>query len=177
MHRTIEITIPPKHTDTLVGELEDLENVLGLSVQRGASIKPKGDIVTVQALNRGADDVLRRVQEAQARGISVSVATSALSSIIDKEHQQQIKDDFDQELWEEMETGLRHQSHDTSNFLLLMALGGAIAAAVHLDQVAHDGQPESETAIFSGGRAVSLAEAVEDMGQELLADPVAAFLD
>jgi hypothetical protein len=129
MHRTIEITIPPQHTDALVGELEHLEDVLGLSVQRGASVKPKGDVVTVQALNRGADDVLRRVQEAQARGVPISVATGALSSIIDKEHRRRIKDDVDEELWEEMETGLRHQSHLTSNFLLLMALGGAVAAA------------------------------------------------
>jgi uncharacterized membrane protein len=132
MHRMIEITIQPEHTDSLINELEHLEGVLGLSVQRGASVKPPGDVVTAQVLNRGSDDVLRRVQEAQARGVRASVATGMLASIIDKEHWRQIKDDVDEELWEEMETGLRHYSHVTSNFLLLMALGGAIAAAGHV---------------------------------------------
>lgn len=32
-------------------------------------------------------------------------------------------------LWEELETGLRHQGRITSNYLLLMAVGGIIAAA------------------------------------------------
>ena len=53
MHRTIEITVPPAHTDTLVHELEQLEHVINLSVVRGASIKPPGDVLTVHVLNRG----------------------------------------------------------------------------------------------------------------------------
>lgn len=36
---------------------------------------------------------------------------------------------MDEALWEEMETGLRHQGRVTANFLTLMALGGAVAAA------------------------------------------------
>ena len=129
MHRAIEITIPFDHTDTLVEELKSLEHVIGLSVLRGASVKPEGDILVVNVLNRGADEVMRRVQRAQdERQASVSVVTAELASIIDPPNQQRIKDDIDEELWEEMETGLRHQSHLTSNFLLLMALGGAIAS-------------------------------------------------
>ncbi|MEJ7709201.1 MAG: hypothetical protein WKF84_04910 [Pyrinomonadaceae bacterium] len=43
MHRTIEITTATQDTEALLRELEALKEVTGLSVSRGASIKPKGD--------------------------------------------------------------------------------------------------------------------------------------
>jgi hypothetical protein len=59
LHRTIEISVPPSHTDELVDKLGKLDQVVSLSVVRGASVKPEGDVLTVHALNRGADEVLR----------------------------------------------------------------------------------------------------------------------
>ena len=35
MRRTIEITVPPASTNTVLEELEQLEHVIGLSVERG----------------------------------------------------------------------------------------------------------------------------------------------
>jgi hypothetical protein len=130
MHRAIEITVSPQHTARLVDELKGQQDVIELSVLKGASVKPEGDIVLVKVLNRGSDEVLRSVQRAQdERGATVSVATSELASLIDPARKDQIKSDVDEELWEEMETGLLHQSRVTSNYLILMATGGAIAAA------------------------------------------------
>src|SRR3712207_3985003 len=121
MHRSIEITVAPGHADELIEQLRRLDDVLGLAVRRGASVKPPGDVLTVQALNRGADEVLRRVQDLHRRGVPVSVATSSLDALIDPAHRARIFQDVDQELWEEMETGLRHQCHVTANYLSLMA--------------------------------------------------------
>lgn len=137
MHRAIEITVSPQHTDGLVEELKGQPDVLELSVLKGASVKPEGDVVIVKALNRGADDVLRSAQRAQhVRGATVSVATSELASLIDPAHKDRIKDDVDEELWEEMETGLLHQSRVTSNYLILMATGGAVAATALVSELA-----------------------------------------
>ena len=47
----------------------------------------------------------------------------------DPGHQSAIDNDVDEALWEELETGLRHQGQVTANFLALMALGGLIAGA------------------------------------------------
>ena len=127
MHRTIELTTPPSYTDELVDELGKLDGVISLSVVRGASVKPEGDVLTVHALNRGADEVLRFAEAASEHG-RVSVSTGELSSLVDPAHQQVVAEDVDEALWEEVETGLRHQSRMTANYLLLMALGGAIAA-------------------------------------------------
>ncbi len=126
MHRTIELTVPSAATPTVLQQLEDLEHVIGLSVERGASIKPPGDVVTVHTLNRGADDVLKVAEQARRHG-PVSVVTAELASIVDPEHEHEVSNDVDEGIWEEMEIGLRHQGRVTSNYLALMALGGSIA--------------------------------------------------
>lgn len=133
MHRTIEITAPPSYTDELIYELERLEQVINLSVVRGASVKPPGDVLTVHALNRGADEVLRLAEAARKRG-QVSVSTAELASIVDPEHERKVANDIDEALWEEVETGLRHQSQITVNYLILMALGGVVAATGFVDE-------------------------------------------
>ena len=127
MHRTIEVTFSPDCPDIALKELEDLDHVVGLSVQRQASVKPPGDVVTVHVLNRGADDVLRVAESARDHG-DVSVVTSEVASIVDPRHADAVSNDVDEALWEEVESGLRHQGRVTPNYLTLMALGGAIAA-------------------------------------------------
>ncbi len=126
MHRTVEITTATHDTELLLRELEPLKEVTGLSVSHGASIKTKGDVITVHVLNRGADEVLKRARE--HGGERVSIVTAELTSIIDKQHEEAVDRDVDEAVWEEMETGLRHQGRVTANFIALMALGGAIAA-------------------------------------------------
>lgn len=124
MHRTITISVPPHATPALLDGLHAETHVLGLSVAYGASLRPVGDVITVHVLNRGADQVLRLVR---ASGPDFSVVTAETSSIIDPQHDAQVEDDVDEAVWEELETGLRHQGRVTPNFLALMALGGVIA--------------------------------------------------
>ncbi len=48
---------------------------------------------------------------------------------------------------------------------------------MQLHDVANDGEPEPEPAVLPGGRAVGLAEALEDDGQKLRCDAVSVVLD
>lgn len=128
MHRTREIAAGAGASAALVAALERQEHVVGLLVHRGASIVPPGDLVVAHVLNRGADAVMRAVAEAGRHG-PVSAATAELACLVDPGKQDAIGRDVDEALWEEMETGLRHQGRVTANFLALMALGGAVAAA------------------------------------------------
>lgn len=61
MHRTIEVTIPSLETDSFMAEMNGNGHIVGLTLVRGASVKPAGDVVTVHVLNRGTDDALRAV--------------------------------------------------------------------------------------------------------------------
>ena len=125
MHRTIEITAAPQLTDALLGELARLDHVIGLSVQRDASIKPPGDAIMVHVLNRGADQVMDIAGQAVVRGGSVALAEG--TALVDLASQHRIDHDVDEATWEEAETGLRHQGAITVNFLALMAFGGVVA--------------------------------------------------
>lgn len=67
MHRTNEIALAAEGTDRLLAELEATRHLICKSVQRAASIRAVGNIVVVQAMNRGADAVMRAVAEAKAK--------------------------------------------------------------------------------------------------------------
>ena len=127
MHRTIEISSPASYTDELLGKLEDLEQVISLTVVREGSVKPPGDVLTVHVLNYGADEVMRLADAGREHG-QVSISTGELTSIVDPEHERKVANDVDEALWEEVETGLRHQSRIAANYLALMALGGMVGA-------------------------------------------------
>jgi hypothetical protein len=119
---------PPSITETLQAQLVALDEVIGLSVQLGAAKKPVGDVLTVHVLNRGADEVLRRARAAVADPRDLSIVTSEATSFISPADHHAVDDDRDEAIWEEMESGLRHQGRITSNYLLLMGLGGIICA-------------------------------------------------
>lgn len=136
MHRTIEVAVPSVKSPAIQQALEQQKHVIGLNVNRGSSIKPPGDVFQIHVLNKGADDVLKLMQTHLADD-SFSIITSEVASINDPEHQYEIDHDSDEALWEEMETGLRHNGRLTSNFLWLMALGGVIAAMGFVSEV-HD---------------------------------------
>src|SRR5918911_259646 len=89
VHTEIEIIVNPSYTDELIHGLEQMEEVISLSVVRETSIKPPGDVLTVHTLNRGVDDVLRMVDAAREQG-QVSVSTSELTSLIDPEHERKV---------------------------------------------------------------------------------------
>lgn len=128
MHRTIQISLSSSATDQLLKELNALDGVIGLAVFSGASMKPEGDIVSVQVLNHTTDEVMRSVQRAHENGAQVSVSTAEIASLSDPQHADDVEYDVDEASWEEMETGLRHQARITANYLALMFLGGAVAA-------------------------------------------------
>lgn len=127
MHRTINIALPSDDAQSLADELARLETVVGVSLSKGVSIKPPGDVITVDVLNKGADDVLKLVRAASEK-YELSITTHEAASFIDPKKSEIIEDDVDEAIWEEMETGLRHQGRIGRNYLYLMALGGAIGA-------------------------------------------------
>jgi len=130
MHRRITIQGDGAAVSTLADALAPLAGVIGLTHQRGASITPPGDVLEVAVLNSCADEVLRRAGPAQRDAdhpLVISIAEC--KAIIDRRHQSAIDHDADEALWEEMESDLRNHGRLSANYLVLMALGGVIAAS------------------------------------------------
>jgi hypothetical protein len=128
MHHQIDVTVPAAATDEVIEELEDHDGVLALTLQRGGSVKPEGDVLSLHVLNRSIDSVLAAVDRAREHG-PVTVGTVRIESMVATGAQGAIEDDADESPWEEFERTLRHHGRMSVNYLALMALGGAIAVA------------------------------------------------
>jgi hypothetical protein len=127
MHHSFQVAVRPGHTDDFIVGLDQIDEVISVAVWRGASHKPIGDIVCVHALNRGADRVLDLIERAAGHG-GVSASSSVVESLIDPAQARDVAADTDETIWEDAETQLRHHSQLSPNFLLTMAMGGAIAS-------------------------------------------------
>jgi hypothetical protein len=128
VHHQIDMTVPDEATDELVKALEDHDGVLAVTLQRGGSVKPAGDVLSVHVLNRSIDSVLAAIERAREHG-PITVATVRTESVIATGAQDAIEKDADESPWEEFERTLRHHGRMSINYLLLMGIGGAIAVA------------------------------------------------
>lgn len=127
MHSTLEISVPSELSDALSQRLLAQESIISLTLSRGTSLKPPGDVLTVQVLNRGADEVLKQVAALIPKD-QIVIATAKADSFIAPAKVDIIVNEEDEVLWEEIESGLRHQARITLNYLVLMGLGGIISA-------------------------------------------------
>ena len=67
MSRSIQVSVAPEKTDRIVDEPHRTDGIIGISLQRGASLKPPGDVLTVQVTNEGFKPVQRWLAGLQAR--------------------------------------------------------------------------------------------------------------
>jgi hypothetical protein len=128
MHRMIEISVPPDVSPKLHQPLLSNPMVINFSLQKGGSQKPAGyDVLQVHVLNRGTDNVLSLVHQYCGKQ-NFSVVTSEVASLTDPANETAINHDVDEAIWEEVQTGMRHNGRLTPNFVMLMAIGGIITA-------------------------------------------------
>ncbi len=120
--------MPSATTDRLVAELEELAGVISISVHRGSSVKPPGDVISSAVLNDEVDAVLSLVEQAEEHG-PFSISTSSLDSLTDSDNRDVVRSDVDEASWEEAETALRRHTRLTANFFLTTTAGAIIVAA------------------------------------------------
>ena len=128
MPRVIAVTVATEKTDALLAQIRDLDDVAGLSLQRGASIDPPGDIVTIQANNDGVRAIFKVLERANVTD-GGSISTSEPRSLLSPPHQNGIDTETNETVWDEMASLLRQDTNLSANFLMLMALAGAVAAS------------------------------------------------
>ncbi len=127
MPRTVQVALPPPMTDAALDRLKGMDGVVGLALQRGASLDPPGDIVMIQATTDGTRAVLRVLAELGAAD-GWSVLTSEPRSLLAPPYQNHLQEESNEAIWEEMAFLLRRETNLAVNYLALMAISGAIAA-------------------------------------------------
>lgn len=139
MPRTVVLTLPVDLTETVIGEIQSVDGIVGVRLERGSSLRPPGDVVTVELLNRALPALLS-LFERHGLGTRAgsSLSTSEPVSLVSASAREAIARDSSDASWEDMEGSLAKESNMTLNAMALMFVSGAIAAigvttnAIHL---------------------------------------------
>lgn len=128
MSRIVQMTIPAGRTDDLLEAVGKLTPVAGIQLQRGVSVKPPGDIVTVEVPNSSLQPLLRLLQE---RSIGVEPGTSYNVSepvaLVERSITTTLLTESTDAGWEEIHQVLAKESNMTVNSLSLMAIAGVLS--------------------------------------------------
>lgn len=127
MSRTIEISLPAEKADNLIRDLRDADGIVGFALQRGASLKPPGDVLTVHTTNEGFLRLLALLPNHQLDA-DASILTSEPRSLVSDTSQRRIDAETNEASWPEMAALLRRETNVSSNYLMAMFCAGLIAA-------------------------------------------------
>lgn len=182
MPRTLHVTVRPAATDGIVDALTGTHGVLAVRVSRGESVHPPGDVISLDVLDRGLQDVAALLDHDSIQvDADSSVMTSSPLSLVSSKHAVAIANDISEATWEEMDALMAREGNMTLNALLLMAGAGALATiglaenALHLVIAAMLIAPGFEPIVRGALRIVARADSPL-LGWQQLAQAYGALL-
>lgn len=172
--------MPSPETDSVVEDVQRLDGIISLRVQRGISVHPPGDVITVETLNGSLSSLLRLLeQRGVGRSNGRSLTTSDPLSVVSPPFAEAIARDANEATWEEMELTIAKESNMTIDALLVMAISGIFAAiglatnALHLVVgamvIAPGFEPLSRISLGIVARGVSWKRGLIDVAKGYLA--------
>ncbi|MGQ9371613.1 DUF389 domain-containing protein [Azospirillum sp. ST 5-10] len=136
MARIIQAAMSAQQRARFLERLEGTAGVVGVSVLPGASLAPPGDIVTVQVSNDAARVVLQRLGELGVLDDG-SAAISEPTALLAPADQELVDRESNEAVWEEIAALFRRDTNVGPNFLILMAVAGAVAAVGIVEGTMH----------------------------------------
>lgn len=127
MSRRIVVSLPAELREKTIEAVLAIPGVVSVSLQTGASVRPPGDVVGIDATNEAALRVMSALDDAGVLD-RASLTLSEPSAIVSAAHTDELDHQGNEGAWEEVGEQLRRDTNVTVNFLLLMAASGAIAA-------------------------------------------------
>jgi hypothetical protein len=124
--RIIDLTVPPDDTDAFVADIGSVEP-LALRLQRGASLRPVGDVVTLEVRNEQLGEVMRiadRYGLGEEDGVTMS--TSVPLSVVAPSHRALTRE-IGATTWEELELSIGEDSTMTMDRTVVMLVAGFVA--------------------------------------------------
>lgn len=134
---TITIRLPSEWTDAVLDIVDGNEAVSGLTVARGSSAIPKGDVVTIDVAREAANDLLQQLRDiglGEHGTILVQPVDTWLSRAGLDAEQRTPGAGQDAIIWMDVVKQLREESQATWTFIALMVLATLLAGiAIILD--------------------------------------------
>lgn len=129
MPRTVDVTLPSDATNRLLDDIRSLEGIISIRVDRGVSVQPPGDVITIVVINRSLPTFLRVLDEyGIGQTPQSSFTTSNPLSVTSTSFASAISNDVSEATWEEMESVISKESNMSMNGLIIMMISGVIAA-------------------------------------------------
>jgi hypothetical protein len=126
--RGIDITVPPERTDAFVSDVRTLSGLVTLRVQRGASLQPPGDAISIAIVNRSLPELMHILDtHGIGQGPDSSATTSDMLGVVSRQHAETAANDISDITWEEMDALLSKESNMTVNGLAVMSISGILA--------------------------------------------------
>ncbi len=127
MPRRIELAASAEDCNWLLNKLKDHPGVGRISLQPEASVKPRGDILMVDVANDAAIEIvtlLRDVGLLDKGAVTISEPTA----LVRENEARAINEEGNEAVVEEVGAMMRQDTNTSINFLVLMALAGAVAS-------------------------------------------------
>lgn len=138
MPRVTEITVPADQTATLLDHLRDIPQLVSMRVEKGISIQPPGDVITVAVTDRSLPELMRLLEQLGiTRQSGSSITTSRPMSLLSSSSAQFIRNDASRFISDEMDQELNKESNMTPSMIAGMAIAGAVAVAGLLTNALH----------------------------------------
>lgn len=109
MPRSIQVAASPALVDAVCARLPEIEGVAGYSRQRGTSLQPPGDLLSIEATNDATRTVFGLLEELHVHEQG-SISTSDLKSLVSPGHQRQLETETNETVWDEMASLLRQDT-------------------------------------------------------------------
>lgn len=134
--RIVDLTVSPGQTDGLLAELRELEP-MALRLYRGASLRPPGDVISVEIPNEQLGIVMR-VADRYDLGEPGGVAMTTLEplSMVSSAYQGLVRE-VGGTTWEELELSISQDSTMTADRVIVMVAAGVIAGLGIVSDAVH----------------------------------------
>jgi hypothetical protein len=127
MPRRIEVSASSDDCARILREIEGLDGIARITLQRDVSLAPKGDALTIDLTNSSAIEVMDRLRAGDLLE-RVAVTLSEPTAMIRASETTAIEQEGNDAAWEEIGAMMRQDTNPSFNFLALMALAGAVAS-------------------------------------------------
>jgi hypothetical protein len=129
MARTLQLSVPADQTDLVLNEIKSIDGVIGIRIRRGSSIKPPGDVLELDTTSNG---LLAITKALDRRGLhrrsDFNLTISSPDATVSPTYNHDIRTDFSDGTWEEIECEIASESNMSINAIWVMGLAGVLAA-------------------------------------------------
>jgi hypothetical protein len=136
MPRQIEFAGAEDECRRLLYALKDHSGIARITLQPRASLRPEGDVLTIEAANQASGEIVNILDDLdmlRAGAVTISEPNATVAA----DAARAIDEEGNDAIWEEIGAMMRQDTNPSFNFLALMALAGAVAAFGIVSETIH----------------------------------------